>query len=99
MCDKAVDYCVAALKFVPDWFVTSKMTKELFTASYADDTNISTNVGFSFNKIGILNIDLHNINLDTTFDEDDPNTIILIRLLAWHMKFEKRKAFKKELHE
>ena len=26
MCDKAVDDCLAALKFVPDWFVTSKMS-------------------------------------------------------------------------
>ena len=27
MCDKAVDYCPAALKLIPDWFVTSKMIK------------------------------------------------------------------------
>ena len=27
MCDKAVDDCLAALKFVPYWFVTSKMIK------------------------------------------------------------------------
>ena len=59
----------------------------------------STNVGFSCNKTGILNIDLDNINLGNTFDEDDPYTIILIKLLTGHMKFEKRKAFKKELHE
>ena len=23
MCDKAVDHCLEALKFIPDWFVTS----------------------------------------------------------------------------
>ena len=40
----------------------------------------------------ILNIDLNNINLDNNFDEDDPDTIILIRLLAWHFKFEKHKV-------
>ena len=34
--------------------------------------------------MGILNIDLNNINLDHNFDEDDPDIIILIRLLAWH---------------
>ena len=45
--------------------------------------------------MGILNIDLININLDENFDEDDPDTIIFIRLLAWHIKFEKRKAIKK----
>ena len=33
MCDKAID----ALKFVPDWFVKSKMNKKLHTALYADD--------------------------------------------------------------
>ena len=45
--------------------------------------------------MGILNIDLNNINLDNNFDEDDPDTIILIRILAWHSKFKKRRAFKK----
>ena len=38
--------------------------------------------------MGILNIDLNNINLDdTNYDEDDPETIIHIRLLAWQIKF------------
>ena len=46
-------------------------------------------------KMAILNIDLNNINLDNNFDEDDPVTIILIRRLAWHIQFEKRKALKK----
>ena len=45
--------------------------------------------------MGIRNIDLNNINLDKNFDEDDPDTIILIRLLAWHIKFDKRKELKK----
>ena len=29
-CDEAVDDCLAALKFVPDWFVTSKMIKYFY---------------------------------------------------------------------
>ena len=49
--------------------------------------------------MGILNIDLNNINLDNDFHEDDPDTNTLIRLLVWHTKFEKRKALKKELNE
>ena len=49
--------------------------------------------------MGIVNIDINNINLDNNFDEDDPDTIILIRLLTWHIKFEKRKALKKEINE
>ena len=44
--------------------------------------------------MGILNIDL-NVKLDYSFDEDDPDTIILIRLLAWHVKFRKCKELKK----
>ena len=37
ICDKAVDDCLAALKFVPDWFATSKIIKKLFTDLYADE--------------------------------------------------------------
>ena len=49
--------------------------------------------------MGSLSVNLNNINLDNNFDEDDPDTIILIRLLAWHSKFKKRKALKKELNK
>ena len=50
--------------------------------------------------MGILNIDLNNINLDDiNYHEDNPDIIILIRLLAWHIKFEKRKVLRKELNE
>ena len=55
----------------------------------------SGNVAFSCNEMGIPNTDLNNINLDNNFDEDEPDTIILIRLLAWHIKFIKRKELKK----
>ena len=37
--------------------------------------------------MGILNIDLNNINLNNNFDEDEAETIILIRLLTWYIKF------------
>ena len=42
---------------------------------------------------------INNVNLDNNFDEDDPDTIILIRLLAWHSKFKKCKALKKKISE
>ena len=51
----------------------------------------SVNVVFLCNEMGIFNIDLMNINLDNVFDEDDPDTITLTRLLAWQNEFEKRK--------
>ena len=85
---------------VPDWSVISKTITKRFTALYADEnvlylTEDSGNVVFSHNEIGNLNLDLNNINLDNDFDEDNPDSIIHIRLLAWHNKFEKHKAFKK----
>ena len=105
MCNKAVDDFPPALKFVPDWFVTNKMIKKLLTALYANDNILNFNEDFGdavffCNEMGILSKDLNNINLDdTNYDEDNPETIIDIRLLAWHIKFEKCKAPKKELNE
>ena len=70
------------------------MIIKLFTALYADENMLYFNED-SCNEMGILNIDLNNISLDNNFDEDEPDTIILIRLLGWHIKFEKRKELKK----
>ena len=53
------------------------------------------NVVFSCNEMNILNIDLNNITYDNNFDEEDPDTIIHIKLLVWHIKFEKYKALRK----
>ena len=51
--------------------------------------------------MGILGVDLDKINLDddNNFYEDDPDTIINARLLAWLNKFEKPKALKKTIDE
>ena len=68
------------------------MIKKVFTALYANDNVLyfnenSDNAVFSWNRMGILNIDLDNINLDdTNYEEYDPETIIHIRLLAWYIK-------------
>ena len=91
---------LATLKLIPNWFVTSKMIKKLFTALYADENTLYFNEGpgnvvFNCNGMGILNIDLNNINLDNDFDEYDPDNIISIRLLAWYIKLKKRKELKK----
>ena len=91
MCDEAVDDCLVALKFAPDWFVTSKMIKILFTAFYVHENILnfnedSGNVVFTSNGMSILNIDLNNISLDdTNYDEDNPDAIILVRRFAWHI--------------
>ena len=104
MCNEAVDDSPVALKPIPNWFVTSKIIEKLYTALYADE-NIpyfnenSGDVTYCCNEMGILTTDRNNINLGNNFDKDDLDTIILIRLLAWHIKFEKHKALKKELNE
>ena len=46
-------------------------------------------VTFTANERHILALDLDKGN---SFDEDDPDTIIHVRLLAWCNKFEKHKA-------
>ena len=100
MCDEVVDDCLAALKFVLDWFVTNEMIIKLFMGFYEDENILYFNKGssdavFNCNGIGILNMDLDNINPD----EDDPYTIILIRILAWDIILEKLKEHKNELLE
>ena len=80
------------------------MIEKLFTALYADENILYFNVDsgdavFNYNEIGIVNTDLNNISLDDNFDGEDPNIIILIRLLAWHTNSEKRKELTKELNE
>lgn len=46
--------------------------------------------------MGILSINFNNVNHDdTNCNEDDPETIINVRLLAWNSKPEKHKALNK----
>ena len=98
-CDEAVDDSLASLKLIADWFVASRMITK-FTALWADENILyfnedSGNVVFSCNENDVLNIDLNNINLYNNFDEDKPNTIILIKLLVLHIKFENVKHLTK----
>ena len=46
----------------------------------------SGDVTFSSDQIGILSVNLNNINIENFFDEDDPDAIILIRFLTGHSK-------------
>ena len=57
-------------------------------------------VTFITNQFHILVEDLDkdkNPDEDKNFDEDNPGTIFHVRVLAWCKKFEKRKAYKKEI--
>ena len=95
--DEAADDFLAAVKLIPDWSVTSKMIKKLYTALYADyglfffDED-SVDVTFCCNEMDILSVNCNNINLDINFDGDNSDTITLIRLLAWYSQFKKHKT-------
>ena len=68
MCDEAVNYSLASLKFVPDLVVTNKIIKKLYTALYADESLLffdeySGDVTFCCDEMGILRVNLNNISL------------------------------------
>ena len=46
MCDEAVDNCLVALKFIPDWFVWSKMLEKLDNLLHANDDELFYNEDF-----------------------------------------------------
>ena len=54
-------------------------------------------ISFIANQRHISAVGHDEINLDNNnnFDEDDPDTIIHVKLLAWCSKFKKCKALKK----
>ena len=96
MCDKAVNVFLPTLRFVPDWFVSYKMLEKLDDALFTNDNIIfinggSNNVPFFGCEMSILSVDLDKIHLDEpNFYEDDPETVINVRLLAWPSKPEQR---------
>ena len=71
--------------------------KKLYNALFAGDDILffdedSGHVTFSSDEMGILSVDLNNIKPgDTNFYEDDPKTIIHVRLLASYDRLKQRK--------
>ena len=47
MCDEAFDDCLAALKLIPDWFVTNKMLETLHAALPTNDDILFFNEDFN----------------------------------------------------
>ena len=101
MYDKAVDSYLPALKFVPDWFVPSKIIEKLDHSVFSNDDIVfgdidSDIVTFFSNDIGLNSISLSNTNLvEEKFDDGDPETINHFRLMAWYNKHKQHKACKK----
>ena len=94
MCDQAVDDCLAALKFIRDWFVTTIMLEKYHYTLLVDDDTLFSNkdhnkVTFVSNESYVFVVDFDEINISerNNFDEDSPDTIIYVRLLACGCKF------------
>ena len=85
MCDKAVNGFLPTLYFVPDWFATSKIIEKLHNALFTDDHIVFTDEGSGI--VTFSSGDLNNINLDDVNSyKEDLETIIYVRLMAWHSK-------------
>ena len=100
MCDKAVDDSVAEWKLIQIGLLQVKSLKifillcmQMIVYSFLMKILM---VSHSVLINVILSVNLNNINLDNTFDEDNPDTIILIRLLAWHGNLKSTKHRKKD---
>ena len=48
MCNKAVDAFLVTLKFVPDWFLASKMIEKLDDGLFSNDNTIFVNEGSNY---------------------------------------------------
>ena len=74
-----------------------KLNNIVFSNNDVDLDDIDSDIDTFFSdNMGLVNIDLNNINRDgNNFDEDDPETIIHVGLMAWHNRFKQCKPIKK----
>ena len=93
MYNKAANDFHLSLRFVPSRFVANNLIKIFHDALFANDDILFFdkdfhNVVFCTNEMCILDADLGKIPLDdVNLDEDDPECIVLVRILAKHNKF------------
>ena len=81
---EAVDDCLAALKFIPGWFVTSFMMLYSLMMICFFLIKILVKSYFLVQKlVFIFSVDVNKINLDSNkdVDKDDPEAIIHVKLL------------------
>ena len=88
MSDEAVDDCLSALKFVPDWFVINKMIKNLHDALFTNDDILFFdeyygNVSLFANKMIILGV--MNLNNAKHFKREYVSKELTP--LQWHPKW------------
>ena len=86
MSDKAVDFCLLTLKFVPDWFAISEIIEKFDSTIFPNDYIVfddleSDFVTFFSSDRSLNRIAVDNINLDDYYlDHLDPETINYVNL-------------------
>ena len=70
-CDKNVNSCLLALKFVPDWSVVNEMIAKLDIVVFFNDYIIFGDLDFDFVTLFGSDIGLYSINLDNTNLDDE----------------------------
>ena len=93
MYDNVADVCLPALKLTPDWFVADKMFEKFEYVVFFNDDIDYTLILLHYLAIFISFFKL----LDNNSDEDDPETIVLARLIAWCKRYKQRRACKEKL--
>ena len=93
MSDKAADSFLPTLKFVSDWFVTSKMTENFDKAVFSIDDMVLGDIDSDFitffsNDKDLNNKTLNNINLDyDNFHNYHAETINHARLMTYEVVY------------
>ena len=76
-------------QFAPNWFVMNKLPDKLDNVEFCNDgidlPDIDSHFATFFSdEVSVITMNFNNINLDdNNFDEEDPETIIHVRLIAW----------------
>ena len=96
ICD-FVDSFILALKFIPDWFVTSKRIGNSIILNFNDIDIIFDDIDSDIVKLFSSDIVLNSIkiNNDNNFDDCNPKIINHVRLLAWYNRYSQYKACQK----
>ena len=100
ICNKAFNFFLPTLQFVHNWFVTNNMIKKLDDAVLSIDGKVffnedSINFTFYSGEICTLSLDINNMNLDdANFSEDNPETIVYVRLLDQYNRFKQGNAYR-----
>ena len=88
-------------QFAPNWFVMNKFPDKLDNVEFCNDgidlPDIDSHFATFFSdEVSVITMNFNNINLDdNNFDEEDPETIIHVRLIAWCNRYNQARCITK----